>query len=160
ATASYIARGRELFGGSFTTIPVLFDLTGRAAGMYRVTGGHPVIRYNPYIFAKAFTDHLMTTVPHEVAHYVVDMVHGARHVRPHGAEWRAVMTALGAEPRRTGAYDLTGVPVRRERRHPYHCGCTTHHLTSRRHNRVRRGAMRYYCRRCAQPLVPVDQSSR
>jgi SprT protein len=155
ATASYIARGRELFGGSFATIPVLFDLTGRAAGMYRVSRGQRVIRYNPYIFAKAFADHLATTVPHEVAHYLTDLVHGHSKVRPHGPEWRAIMKAFGAEPRRTGAYDLAGVPVRTQRRHPYRCGCTTHRLTSRRHNQVQRGTMRYYCRHCGAELTPA-----
>jgi len=153
ATESYIGRAEMLLGRSFAAIPVLFDLTGRAAGMYRVSQKGRAIRYNPYIFAKAFADNLATTVPHEVAHYVVDVVHGWRNVRPHGAEWQAVMAVLGAEPSRTGAYDLTGVPVRTQRRHPYRCGCTTYQLTTRRHNQVRRGAIRYRCRRCGEELV-------
>ena len=156
ATASYIARGRELFDGSFITIPVLFDLTGRTAGMYRVTRERRVIRYNPYIFATAFAQALMTTVPHEVAHYVVDMVYGSHNVHPHGAEWRAVMTAFGVPPRRTHTYDLAGVPVRTQRRHPYGCGCTTYQLTTRRHNQIQRSVRRYYCRRCGRELAPAD----
>jgi SprT protein len=156
ATESYIARAGKLLGRSFAAIPVLFDLAGRAAGMYRVNQGGRVIRYNPYLFAKAFADHLATTVPHEVAHYITDMVHGWRNVRPHGAEWQALMVAFGAEPSRTCAYDLAGVPLRTQRRHAYRCGCTTHRLTSRRHNQVRRGAMRYYCRHCGEQLIPAD----
>jgi SprT protein len=160
ATEGCIVRAGTLLGRHFAAIPVLFDLTGRAAGMYRVTRGARAIRYNPYIFAKAFADNLATTVPHEVAHYVVDVVHGWRNVRPHGAEWQAVMAVLGAEPSRTCAYDLAGVPVRIQRRHTYRCGCTTHELTSRRHNQVQRGAMRYHCRRCGEELVPAGQPSR
>jgi len=155
ATASYIARGRELFDGSFATIPVLFDLTGRAAGMYRVHGDKRVIRYNPYIFAKAFAPNLMNTVPHEVAHYVVDVVYGRHNIRPHGPEWRAIMTAFGADPCRTHAYDLSGVPVRTQRRHPYRCACTTHHLTTRRHNQALRGTMSYRCRHCGETLTAI-----
>jgi SprT protein len=159
ATEDCIARAGIILGRRFATIPVGFDLTGRAAGMYRVTRRERIIRYNPYIFAKAFADNLATTVPHEVAHYVVDVVHGWRNVRPHGREWRAIMTAFGADPDRTHAYDLAGVPVRRQRRHPYRCGCTTHHLTTRRHNQVRRGAMRYHCRHCGEELVQAGQVS-
>jgi SprT protein len=66
------------------------------------------------------------------------------------------MVAFGAEPSRTCAYDLAGVPLRTQRRHAYRCGCTTHRLTSRRHNQVRRGAMRYYCRHCGEQLIPAD----
>jgi SprT protein len=156
-TTSYITRAGEWLGRSFAEVPVRFDLAGRAAGMYRVRRGERLIRYNPYIFANDFAGNLATTVPHEVAHYVVEVVHGQETVRPHGPEWRAVMAALGADPGRTHAYDLSGVPIRTQRRHPYRCACTTHHLTTRRHNRVRGGTTRYRCRRCGQELVPAGE---
>jgi len=156
ATTDCIARAGEVLGRRFAAIPVLFDLTGRAAGMYRVSRGERVIRYNPYIFATDLADNLATTVPHEVAHYVADVVHGRGLVRPHGPEWSAIMAALGADPGRTHAYDLSGVPVRTQRRHPYRCACTTHHLTTRRHYQVLRGAMTYRCRRCGEELTAMD----
>jgi len=155
ATTDCLARAGEVLGRRFAAIPVVFDLTGRAAGMYRVSRGERVIRYNPYIFAKAFADNLANTVPHEVAHYVVDLVYGRDHARPHGPEWSEIMTALGADPGRTHAYDLTGVPRRTQRRHPYRCACTTHHLTTRRHYRVLRGTMTYRCRRCGEALTAL-----
>jgi SprT protein len=157
-TATYLTQAEAAFGRRFTEIPVLFDLTGRAAGMYRVRNDQRVIRYNPYIFAKAFAENLLTTVPHEVAHYVVDILRGERKVRPHGPEWRAIMSAFGADPARSHAYDLTGVPVRTQRRHPYRCACTTHHLTTRRHYQVLRGTMTYHCRRCGQALTAVGRT--
>jgi SprT protein len=152
-TAAFLRRAAEICRRDFPPIPVTFDLFGRAAGMYRVRHGRRSIRYNPYLFAKFFDDSLATTVPHEVAHYVTDLLYDLRRVRPHGAEWQAVMRSLGAEPRATGDYDLTGVPVRRQRRYTYGCGCTTHRLSARRHNKVHRGEALYRCRRCGVELA-------
>lgn len=153
ATQEYIARAGEIYGCSLEMIPVRFDLKGRAAGMYRVRQRRSEIRYNPYLFAKYFGDNLAVTVPHEVAHYVTDSLHGLGNVRPHGAQWQSVMRAFGAPTAATSRYDLTGVPVRTQRRHPYHCGCAAHQLTSRRHNQILRGAIRYFCRGCGGELV-------
>jgi SprT protein len=151
-TAAYVERARDLFGRAFVQIAVSFDLNGLAAGMYKVDRRQRTIRYNPYIFAKYFEDNLATTVPHEVAHYVTDAMFGLRNIRPHGREWQAVMRAFGAEPVRIACYDLEGIPVRRQRRHSYRCGCAEHLLTTRRHNLVQHGGVRYLCRRCGGAL--------
>ena len=156
ATADFIRRASRIYTHDLPMIPILFDLKGRAAGMYRVHGSNRVIRYNPYLFAKYFNDNITTTVPHEVAHYVVDILYGAHRVRPHGAEWQQVMLALGTEPSVTGKYDLAGVPVRRQQRHSYQCACTTHHISTARHNKIQRGKARYYCRNCKSPLTSAD----
>ncbi len=153
ATHACVLRAEDVYKRAFGVIPVRFDLTGRTAGMYRVQRGTRLIRYNPYIFAKYFDDGLEQTVPHEVAHYVTDQLHGLRRVRPHGPEWRAVAHALGASPRATFNYDLSGIPQRQQRLFSYHCGCTEHQLTTRRHNRVHAGERVYLCRRCRSPLV-------
>ena len=152
ATHACIDRAGRLFERRFSEIPILFDIRGRAAGMYRVRGRERVIRYNPWLFARYFDDNLNTTVPHEVAHYVTDVLYGIKRVKPHGPEWRAVMTALGAAPEVNCRYDLAGIPTRRQQRHIYHCDCTTHQLTSVRHNRILSGQTRYYCRFCKSPL--------
>jgi SprT protein len=158
ATCLRIARAGVLFGYGFAEIPVTFDLRGRAAGMYRVRGGQREIRYNPHIFARYFHDNLENTVPHEVAHYIVDILHGLRRVRPHGPEWRAVMRALDAVPAATCRYDLEGIPVRRQQRFSYQCACTTHSLTTVRHKRIQCGRVHYSCRRCRTPLYYMGQS--
>jgi len=152
ATHTCIRRACSLYKRAFNDIPVLFDLRGRAAGMYRVHGRERLIRYNPWLFARYFEDNLNSTVPHEVAHYITDVLYGIKRVRPHGAEWRAIITALGAKPEVTGRYDLTGIPTRRQQRHTYHCNCTTHQLSSVRHNRILSGKTHYYCRFCKSPL--------
>jgi SprT protein len=157
ATNSCLCRAGEICRRDFAPIPVTFDLRGRSAGMYRVRHRERSIRYNPYIFAKYFEDNLAVTVPHEVAHYVTDILYGLHRVRPHGLEWQTVMCSLGVEPRAVGDYDLSGVPVRRQQRFTYACGCATHRLTTRRHNKVHRGEALYLCRRCGVPLVFAGQ---
>jgi SprT protein len=153
ATAGWLRRAGDLWRREFAPVPVTFDLSGRAAGMYRVRYGRRCIRYNPWLFAKYFEENLAVTVPHEVAHYVTDVLHGLQRVRPHGVEWQAVMRSLGVEPRASGDYDLSGVPVRRQRRFEYACGCAVHRLTAQRHNKVHRGDALYRCRSCGGNLV-------
>jgi len=153
ATRETVQRAGELFERDFSLPTIRFDLTGRAAGMYRVSRWRQEIRYNPYIFGKYFTENLANTVPHEVAHYLADELFGARNIRPHGTEWRAIMCKLGVEPEVTCQYDLSGIPQRRQRRFEYSCGCTTYAISTVRHNRVQGGRGSYLCRQCRQPLV-------
>ncbi len=153
ATADCIDRANVLLETRFEPIPVHFDLTGRSAGMYRVTRGERAIRYNPYLFAKYFAENLAATVPHEVAHYLTDRVYGCRNVRPHGPEWRNVMHLLGVEANVHCDFDLDGIPVRRYRRIRYVCRCRDHELTRVRHNRIQYKGARYFCRTCAAELV-------
>ncbi|MFZ0469353.1 MAG: SprT-like domain-containing protein [Thiogranum sp.] len=155
ATLDCLQRAERLFNLGHKPIPVRFDLSGRAAGMYRVARREAVIRYNPYIFARYFEHGLQVTVPHEVAHYITDRLYGIAHVRPHGREWRAVMQALGAQPRASARFDLSGIPQRRHRRFGYACDCDTHQLSTCRHNRIVAGKARYYCRGCGAELVAL-----
>lgn len=152
-TQHFIGLGSELLGRRFADVPVAFDLRGRTAGMYRVKGRQRLIRYNPWIFAKYFEDGLRVTVPHEVAHYLVDCLYGIRRVKPHGAEWRNIMDAFGVDSRATARFDLDGIPVRRERQFDYHCGCQPHRLGTRRHFKIQSGEARYLCRDCGNHLV-------
>ncbi len=155
ATSELVQRAGEIFEQQFPDIPVLFDLKGRASGMYKVHQQQRIIRYNPYIFAKYFDDNLKTTVPHEVAHYVTDLMYGMRHIKPHGPEWQHVMVSLGADPIATGSYDLHGIPLRQQQRHIYRCTCTTHQISTIRHNKIRDGKASYYCRKCNSTLESV-----
>ncbi len=152
-TLKYVQKACRLFNHSFNPIEVLFDLHGQASGMFCASGEHLLIRYNPYIFAKYFDYSISNTVPHEVAHYVIYCLHGPKGVRPHGREWKDLMRKFGAAPCRTNSLDLEGIPVRRYRRHTYTCACMNHRITSRRHNRVREGKARYFCRSCKGELV-------
>jgi SprT protein len=149
-----ISRAADYYNIKLPPIPVLFDLKGRAAGMYRVRGRQRVIRYNLAIFSRYFDDNIENTVPHEVAHYVTDMLWGLRKIRPHGKEWKQVMHALGATPEVTCRYDLSGMQLRKQQRYPYQCDCTLHALSAVRHNRICQGKMHYRCRQCGGTLKP------
>jgi SprT protein len=159
-THLYIKRAGEIFGQGFDAIPVLFNLRGRCAGMYCVKHRQRQIRYNPHIFAKYFEDNLAVTVPHEVAHYVIDCLYGIRKVRPHGAEWKNLMLSFGADTSRTCRYDFSGIPVKEEKRYDYQCSCKTHQLTARRHNRVLKKRMHYLCKSCNGKLIYTPQERR
>ncbi len=147
-TQIYIERAAQIVSKAIPMLPVTFDLTGRACGMYRVRGRMREIRYNPYIFAKYFADNLAVTVPHEVAHYVVDRLYGRRKCRPHGVQWQALMESFGVDASRTANYDLSGIPLRTQRQFSYHCGCRQHLFSTRRHRKVARGESLYHCRYC------------
>lgn len=154
-TNNLIDKAADYFQHSFDKIPVLFDLKGRAVGMYRIKAGQRVIRYNPYVFAKYFEENFKETIPHEVAHYITDMLYGFKKTRPHGNEWKSVMQVFGVNANRTANYDLTGLPVRQHKMYVYHCGCQNFELTSRRHNKILRGAGSYMCRDCGGKLLFV-----
>lgn len=154
-TLACLQRAECVFDLRHKPIPVLFDLAGRAAGMYRVKRREAVIRYNPYIFARHFEHGLSTTVPHEVAHYITDRLYGIARVAPHGREWRTVMQALGAPAQASCNLDLEGLPLRRQRRYRYRCACRTHELSACRHNRIGSGRARYFCRACGGELIAL-----
>lgn len=151
-TEHFIARAETIFKRSFDRVPVLFDLSGRAAGMFKVVGRRRCIRYNPWIFGKYFEENLHDTVPHEVAHYIVHEVYGGRSVKPHGQQWQNLMARFGADAGVTFDLDLAGIPQRRQRTHSYRCACRSHEVSTTRHNRVIKGAGRYHCRNCNGPL--------
>ena len=132
-------------------IDVRFDLRGQAAGMAVFPAkGKPYIRYNLQLLELNRQDFLERTVPHEVAHIAAHVIYGTA-IRPHGAEWAALMKLYGAESTRCHRYDTSQTSTRKLRRYTYRCSCREHQLTSIRHNRVVKG-MRYLCRSCGEKL--------
>jgi SprT protein len=156
ATEHFVCRAEAIFSRRFARIPVLFDLRGRTAGMFKVVGRHGLIRYNPWIFGKYFEENLRDTVPHEVAHYIVHEVY-RRRTKPHGEQWKNLMKQFDADPGVTFQLDLDGVPQRRQSSHRYQCGCRIHEISGIRHKRVQRGTARYLCRFCNDDLVYAPQ---
>ncbi len=161
-TDIYIKQASALFDAKIKPVDIVFDLKGRNAGMYRVKQQGRLfsrqykreIRYNPFIFAKYFEDNVNTTVPHEVAHYITDIIYGLKNIKPHGKEWKGIMQAFGANASVTARYDLTGIPLKKQKLFTYHCACREHQLSSTRHNRIVRNNGQYHCRKCQQPLHP------
>ena len=157
-TGHFIRLAEKRYDCSLPDIPLKFDLTGRASGMYVVRNTDRYFRFNPYLFAKYYDDALSSTIPHEVAHYVTDVLYGLRKIKPHGIEWQSVMRDFGIEPRATGRYDLTGIPVRRQQRFSYSCACMNHQVSSSRHNKIRRAKVTYFCRKCGKPIEPENNA--
>lgn len=155
-TNEYIDLASSLYETKLKPIPVHFNLGGLKAGMYKRDRRGRSIYYNPHIFVKFMDDSLQTTVPHEVSHYVTDMLYGLNAIKPHGSEWKAVMRALGAKPERTCNYDLSGIPHRRERRHTYRCQCSEYELTTRRHNNIQNNKRHYLCKTCKTKLLHIQ----
>lgn len=151
-TERYLSIASEFFDCTIPAIPVLFNLKGRAAGMYKTGMGSRQIRFNPYLFAKYFQDNLANTVPHEVAHYVSDVIYGLKRIRPHGKEWQRIMQLYGVEAQRTHHFDMQGIPLRQQQRFTYQCDCQLYQLTTRRHNLIQKRERRYFCRHCHSEL--------
>lgn len=159
-TISYIKQATGLFNIREKAVEIMFDLKGRSAGMYRVRGNRGLvfsrqrreIRYNPYIFSKYFEDNFATTIPHEVAHYVTDIIYGLKNIKPHGREWKDVMDAFGANASVTADYDLAGLPLKRQAVFTYHCACREHQLSTTRHNKIKKRRYQYTCNYCKQVL--------
>ncbi len=159
-TRAYIEQASELFNLKDKAVEISFNLKGRCSGMYRIKYGkgrifirkQREIRYNPYIFSKYFEDNYTTTIPHEVAHYVTDIIYGLKNIKPHGREWKAVMHAFGADASVTANYDLSGIPLKKQSLFTYQCDCREHQLTSIRHNKIKKRRYQYYCNVCKQTL--------
>jgi SprT protein len=163
----YITVAADYYGQPFTAIEVVFDLRGRAAGIYRyfyekngfsrgwLSKKQQQIRFNPWIFSKYPEDSWTNTIPHEVAHYIADCRFGLDKIKPHGLEWKQIMGDFGAEPKVRGDYSLEGIPTRRIHRYDYTCDCRSVELTAYRHLKIQRGIQQYHCRDCCQPLVLV-----
>ncbi len=164
-THAYINQAVELFNIKNKAVDIHFNLKGRAAGMYRISQRNRwhfsrskrEIRYNSFIFSKYYEDNFNTTIPHEVAHYVSDVLYGLNNIKPHGKEWKAIMQAFGANPSVTANYDLSGIPLKKQTRFSYQCGCKEHQLSTIRHNKINYQGYRYYCKYCKQILLPDPQ---
>ena len=141
----------ELFGMEIDP-EISFDLRGMAAGQANYKENR--IRLNRELLGKYTSDFIEQTVPHEYAHLVAYRKFGNR-IRPHGKEWRSVMLALGAEPRRTHNYRVA--PARKCRRFLYKCKCLgkDYQLSSIRHNRIKKG-FHYFCSKCKGQLLFVE----
>lgn len=154
STHHYIDRAGTLFGRRFDYIPIHFDLRGSIAGRYQRRYFLAAIHYNPWIAANDCDAFAAETVPHEVAHYIVDLLYPRRRLQPHGQEWKQVMQAFGIEKAASRhQFDLSGILLRRQNRFRYSCRCFNqqHWLSTTRHKRVLEGA-RYLCRSCQAVL--------
>ena len=102
------------------------------------------IRLNPVLLQENSAEFIEQVVLHELAHLITFQVYGR--VKPHGAEWQKVMNEVFQLPADTcHQFDVSSV---QGQTYAYQCGCQTHQLSLRRHNKIQRQQAQYFCRKC------------
>jgi len=133
------------FDRAFPRPTYFFNQRGRSAGSAHLQKN--VLKFNPILYLQNKDIFIEQVVAHEIAHLITYQVFGK--VKPHGKEWQNIMTQVFKLPASTThQLDITDV---QGKLFEYHCGCSAHQLTIRRHNRVAKGT-RYLCRKCKSPL--------
>lgn len=111
------------------------------------------LHFNLLMMKQDPEKYLKVVVGHEVAHMVAECIGGNRYKEAgHGPEWKYVMKVFGLEPKRTHDFDVSetsGLVLRKTKRHPVTCGCTTHMITSQRRTKIVNGA-KYTCKSCGE----------
>jgi SprT protein len=146
-------RACAFYGLALPAATIDFSLRGRCAGQARIErDGQTCLRINRQLLVENRDDFLSSTIPHEVAHLVVNWPYRNRRLRPrpHGPEWQAVMRdCFGLEPARCHNYRTTPARVV-PRSFLYICSCREHRLTSIMHKRIVRSQA--FCTACRTPL--------
>lgn len=132
-------RARDFYAICLPDAVIDFSLRGRCAGQARVgRGGATLLRLNLTLLTENLADFLEQTIPHEVAHLVVNWQARQKNKRPrpHGPEWQRVMqNCYGLLPARCHSYRTT--PARIVPRNIlYRCNCREHRLTVIMHKRL------------------------
>lgn len=100
-----IERGNELYGITLPSLPIRFDLKGRAAGMACRRGNQYWLRFNTDMMTREAWDHIINdTVPHEVAHSFCQFQ--PRLGSNHDSGWARVCRALGGTGGRTHSEEV------------------------------------------------------
>jgi SprT protein len=148
------SRARNFYNIKLPAALIDFSLRGRCAGQACVDRkGTTRLRINLQLLDENFDDFLTQTIPHEVAHLVVNWQARKKRLkpRPHGTEWQAVMlNCFGLEPKRCHSYQTTPARVV-PRPFLYTCNCREHLLTSIMHNKIGR-SYQALCKVCRAPL--------
>ncbi|WP_373100710.1 MULTISPECIES: SprT family zinc-dependent metalloprotease [Pasteurellaceae] len=138
------------FNRTFPVPTVNYRLRGVKAGV--AYPEHNEIRLNRTLLLENPHAFIAQVVWHELAHLIVYQVFGR--VKPHGAQWRAVMTDIFHLPAQTShRFNVQNV---QGKTFAYQCACQTHYLTLRRHNKVQKESAVYFCRKCGRQLSLVN----
>jgi SprT protein len=152
-------RARDFYALKLPEASIDFSLRGRCAGQAVVERkGETRLRINLQLLDENLEDYLAQTIPHEVAHLVVNWQARKKRLkpRPHGIEWQAIMRdCFGLEPQRCHNYKTKPARIV-PRPFVYSCSCREHLLTSIMHNKIGR-SYQALCKACRTPLMFVDR---
>ncbi len=154
-------QARRHYEISLPSAEIDYSLRGRCAAQARVDrNGQTFLRINLQLLSDNLNDYLRQTIPHEIAHLVVNWQARKRHrrPRPHGPEWQNVMRdCFALQPIRCHSYETTPARIV-PRDFLYRCDCREHRLTSIMHNKIKRSNMAL-CRSCQTPLFFITKQS-
>jgi SprT protein len=161
AIRSAEGRARNFYGINLPEASIDFSLRGRCAGQARVDHeDRTSLRINQQLLRENLDDFLNQTIPHEVAHLVVNWQFRKKRkkLRPHGQEWQTVMrNCFDLEPKRCHSYQTTPARVV-PRPFLYSCSCREHHLTNIMHNRLSR-SYQALCKTCNTKITFIRTQS-
>ncbi|MEE6032518.1 SprT family zinc-dependent metalloprotease [Avibacterium paragallinarum] len=143
----YLQLAEQHFQRTFPMPTVSYQLRGVKAGVAYLQKNE--IRFNRTLLLENPDYFLQQIVPHELAHLIVYQVFGR--VAPHGKKWKAVMENIFQQP--AEIYHNLDVKSVQGKTFTYRCGCRTHDLSVRRHNKVQKQSAVYFCRECKQALI-------
>ena len=141
-------QAEKYYEADFPRPSIVLNLRGADAG--QALPDRNMLRFNLAFFSRDPAHYLRQVVAHEVAHLVSFRIFG-RNIRPHGKEWRQVMTkAFKLPATRCHSYDLSFTG---RYPHIYQCGCPDKriNLSQIRHRRALKGVI-YLCQHCGEKL--------
>lgn len=159
-----LTKAQKKYGENLITkIPeIRYDTKETVAGYACWNMGNPYIRINPILLNENIDEMLKQTVPHEVAHIIVDELNKdrigstynyftgrrKRTIAPHGIEWQNVMYCFGLQSDRCHDMNVESIRVlRNKKQYQYRCNCKTHIVGQIIHNRIVSGR-NYTCKVC------------
>jgi len=155
AVRKYIEIANQKYNKQFIIPVVRFDLRGRNGG--EAVLKENVIRVNQVLCAENFQEYLKQTIGHEVAHLIVYQIYKDRYltqqVKPHGIEWKMVMSKFGLSADRCHQYDTTNSKVRNTVKYQFSCNCKVHEVGPKINANIASGKV-YWCKSCSGGLKP------
>lgn len=142
----YLLLAERYFQRAFPVPEINYQLRGVKAGVAYLQKNE--IRFNRTLLLENPDYFLQQIVPHELAHLIVYQVFGR--VAPHGKEWKAVMENIFQQS--AEIYHNLDVKSVQGKTFAYCCGCRTHDLSVRRHNKVQKQSAVYFCKECKEKL--------
>ena len=139
---------------------VSYNLRGGNSGVAYLFSNNIRLNRELIVIKENFETVSEKTLYHELAHLIVfylentfqfnnfDSFGNIISTKPHGNEWKFIMSLLGEEP--TVTHNMT-VKKRLINKIGYLCGCSTHYLVNSKHQHIQSGA-KFVCNSCGCSL--------